>query len=89
MEDFSLAVSEEDDEPESPNQGVRLRHMMRGVLTTCDEPRSPNEEACLAYMMNLNHPIGGGGVFKVSDEPESPHEGACLRYKNRHMKGRV
>ena len=82
-------MSEEDDEPESPNQGARLRQMMRRVLETCDEPWSPNEEACLAYMMNLNHPIGGGGVFKVSDEPESPHEGACLRYKNRHMKGRV
>ena len=82
------------DEPESPNEGASLGHMMRGVFKICDEPRSPHEGAWLGYMMNLNRPRGGGGVFKIcDDELESRHEGACLSYimmsRNRHMKGLV
>ena len=48
------------DEPEAPNEGTCLRHMMRGVFKICDEPRSPHEGACLGCIMNLNRPIGEG-----------------------------
>ena len=58
------------DEPESLNEGARLRDMMtrnrqmRGVFKVDVEPQSLNE----------------GGARKTCDEPDQPNEEACLRY---------
>ena len=56
------------DEPESLNEGARLRDMMtrnrqmRGVFKVDVEPQSLNE----------------GGARKTCDEPDQPNEEACF-----------
>ena len=71
---------ETDVEPDSPNEGARLRGWGTGIASVC---KIDDEVAANKPRM---------GLFKTDDEVASPKEGAylrCMMNRNRQTRGRI